>query len=125
MESRMRNILSDYFFWAYPRGSFHYDVMVTLILAFLFLSPLVINYRERPQETPTPGNQVLVKMEGAGAFVYEIGANQIKNTSQPAALETQLLQRIQAISGPVQMDRYSAQKDAGGRITAYRVWAHR
>ncbi len=121
----MRKILKSYLFWTYPRGSFHYDVMVTLILAFLFLSPRLINYRERPQETGTADREVLVKMDGAGAFIYEIGASQIKDTGQPGALPAQLLERIQAISGPIQMDRYSAQKDASGRITEYRVWAHR
>ena len=30
-------VLRSYFFWTYERGSFHYDVMVTLILLFLFL----------------------------------------------------------------------------------------
>jgi hypothetical protein len=36
-----------------------------------------------------------------------------------------LLQRIQAISGSVQIDRYREEKDASGRVTQYRVWAHR
>ena len=30
----MQRILKSYLFWTYPRGSFHYDVMVTLILVF-------------------------------------------------------------------------------------------
>ena len=49
----MQRILKSYLFWTYPRGSFHYDVMVTLILVFLFVSPRLINYRDRPQETLT------------------------------------------------------------------------
>jgi hypothetical protein len=36
-----------------------------------------------------------------------------------------LLQRIQAISGKVEIDRYREQKDASGRVTQYQVWAHR
>jgi len=38
----MMRILRSYFFWTYERGSFHYDVMVTLILAFIFITPHVI-----------------------------------------------------------------------------------
>ena len=121
----MRKILKSYLFWTYPRGSFHYDVMVTLILAFLFLSPLAINYRERPQETSTAASEVLVKIDGADRFIYEIGASQVGGAAKNAALQAQLLERIQAISGPMRMDRYSAQKDASGRVTEYRVWAHR
>ena len=31
-----KEILMSYFYWTYPRGGFHYDVMVTLILLFIF-----------------------------------------------------------------------------------------
>ena len=121
----MGKIFKNYLFWTYPRGSFHYDVMVTLILAFLFLSPLLINYRERPQETRTAASEVLVKIDGPDAFIYEIGADQVGGAAKDATLQAQLLQRIEAISGSMRMDRYSAQKDASGRITEYLVWAHR
>jgi len=40
-------------------------------------------------------------------------------------LQAELLQRIQAISGNVQIDRYREEKDASGHVTQYRVWAHR
>jgi hypothetical protein len=121
----MRKILRSYLFWTYPRGSFHYDVMVTLILAFIFLSPMVINYRDRPQEMLTSTSGVLVKMIGSNGFVYSIGAGQIENTANEAALKAQLEKRIQAISGDVQLDHYTAQKDASGHVIEYRVWAYR
>lgn len=121
----MRKLLKSYLFWTYPRGSFHYDVMVTLILIFIFLSPLVINYRERPKEIPGPSNEVLVRSEGGAAFLYELSADQIRNTPDDASLKSELLQRIERISGEMQIDRYSAQKDASGRVIGYRVWAHR
>ena len=35
-------LLRGYVFWTYERGSIHYDVMVTLILIFMFVSPWVI-----------------------------------------------------------------------------------
>jgi hypothetical protein len=121
----MRKILKSYLFWTYPRGSFHYDVMVTLILAFIFLSPFLINYRERPQETPATSSEVLVKGNGPGAFIFDIGADQVPDKTGDAALREQLLERIQVISGPVQVERYSALKDASGKVTEYRVWVHR
>ena len=121
----MRKILKSYLFWTYPRGSFHYDVMVTLILAFIFLSPFLINYRERPQETLTSTSELLVKSNGLNAFIYDIGADQIPNKSSDPVLREELLQRIQAISGPLQLDRYSALMDASGKVMEYRVWVHR
>jgi hypothetical protein len=121
----MRQILKSYLFWTYPRGSFHYDVMVTLILLFLFVSPRLINYRDRPQETLTSTKDILVRATGPNAFTYQIGADQLADTNNDAKLQAELLQRIQAISGNVQIDRYREEKDASGLVTQYRVWAHR
>ena len=121
----MQRILKSYLFWTYPRGSFHYDVMVTVILVFLFVSPRVINYKDRPQETLTSTKDILVRTDGPNAWTYQIGADQLADTSNDEKLKAELLQRIQAISGPVAIDRYREQKDASGRVTQYRVWAHR
>jgi hypothetical protein len=123
----MGKILKSYLFWTYPRGSFHYDVMVTLILAFLFLSPLVVNYHERPQETLSPTRAVLVEADGAQALVYDIGADQVAAGAQSGTetVKAALQKRIEEISGKMQIDRYDSQKDSSGRVTAYRVWAHR
>ena len=35
----MSKLLRSYFYWTYPRGNIHYDVMVTLILLFIFVTP--------------------------------------------------------------------------------------
>jgi hypothetical protein len=121
----MRKLLKNYLFWTYPRGSFHYDVMVTLILAFIFLSPFLINYRERPQETLTSGREVLVKSNGPGEFVYDISADQVRDRANDASIKAELEQRIQTISGPISLESYKGLKDASGRVTTYRVWAHR
>jgi hypothetical protein len=121
----MQRILKSYLFWTYPRGSFHYDVMVTLILIFLFVSPRLINYRDRPQETLTSTKDILVHGNGPNGLIYQIGANQLPDTSNEDKLKAEFLERIQAISGNVQIDRYQEEKDASGRVTQYRVWAHR
>jgi hypothetical protein len=115
-------ILRSYFFWTYERGSFHYDVMVTLILAFIFLTPVLWNYGDRPQGEKLAPDSVLVKQAGPEGFVYEIPASHIR-ADDP--LDTQLQQSIQAISGPVTVERYEAVKEPHGKISAYRVWAHR
>lgn len=131
----MKKILKSYLFWTYPRGHFHYDVMVTLILVFIFVSPFYINYREHPQPAPASAREVLVRQNGPNAFIYDIASAQLAGTPRTAkdpakdagdpAVRAALLERIQAISGAVQMDRYAIQKDARGRVTGYRVWAHR
>ena len=121
----MQRILKSYLFWTYPRGSFHYDVMVTLILAFLFVSPRLINYHDRPQETLTSTKDILVRTNGRNAWIYQIGADQLADTTNDSRLKAELQQRVEWISGPVQLDKYREEKDASGRVTQYRVWAHR
>ena len=46
--SRIWRTLKGYLFWTYTRGSFHYDVMVTLILAFIFIAPHFIDFKDKP-----------------------------------------------------------------------------
>jgi len=115
-------ILKSYFFWTYERGSFHYDVMVTLILAFIFITPFVWNYGDRPQPDKLAADSVLVQITGPGSYVYDVPATDVHGS---ATLETQLEQEIEAVSGAVTMSSYEAMKEPGGRIVSYRVWAHR
>lgn len=43
--------LKKILFWSYERGSWQYDLMCVLILAFIFLSPNRI-YQSRPSASP-------------------------------------------------------------------------
>ena len=38
--SKFGQTVKGYIWWTYPRGSVPYDIMVTVILAFIFLTPL-------------------------------------------------------------------------------------
>ena len=40
--------MKRFIFWDYPRASFPYDIMVALILAFIFLTPPEL-FRDRPR----------------------------------------------------------------------------
>ncbi|HVJ07155.1 MAG TPA: hypothetical protein VM554_02120 [Acidisarcina sp.] len=120
----MFRILKSYFYWTYPRGSFHYDVMVTLILAIIFLSPRVINFHDQPMDRELHSTEVLVKTEGANGLFYRLSEERVKQFSgedETAALKG----AIQPISGEVVIDRYEVVKDESGHTTGYKVWAHR
>ncbi len=119
-------LVRNYIFWKYERGSFHYDVMVSLILLFLFISPHVINYRDHPVADNLSPSTILVKPTEAGA-VYEVPADQVHAAKGVLArqLGASLATAIAPVSGPVTIDRYEPLKDVSGRVTAYRVWAHR
>ena len=75
-------VIQSYFFWTYERGSFHYDVMVTLILIFMFGSPWLIDFKDRPVETVAlHASEVLVKEAGteggSSRFIYQIRADEM------------------------------------------------
>lgn len=118
----MKRTLSAYLWWTEERGSFRYDVMVTLILLFIFVTPHLWNYRDRPSPRGTSPSEVLVKTESPDHFVYQINATQIKDSDD---LEAALLRNVEAISGDVVLDRYEPAKDSSGKVVAYKVWAHR
>jgi hypothetical protein len=115
-------ILKSYFFWTYERGSFHYDVMVTLILAFIFATPFLWNYGDRPQPAALAANSLLVKTAGPGSYVYDVPVADVRGG---APLDAQLRHQIQGVSGAVTMDRFAAMKGSDGKVVSYRVWAHR
>ena len=115
--------IRGYIWWMYPRGSVHYDVMVTLILAFIFLTPLWINFRDKPQPRPLKQTEVLVKPDGNG-FVYTVDAAAIAPASGSEVREA-LLRVIEPVAGEVHIERYEAVRDSKDKIIAYKVWGHR
>jgi hypothetical protein len=124
----MKKTLGTYLWWTEERGSFHYDVMVTLILLFIFVTPHLWNYGDRPSPRGTAPTEVLVKTESPDHFVYQINASQVQGPRIQGStdLEAALLRSVEAISGDdVVLDRYEPAHDSSGKIVAYKVWAHR
>jgi hypothetical protein len=118
-------LLKSYVFWTYQRGSFHYDIMVTVILLFLFLSPRFINFHDRPEEASSRGHGVLVHTEENGGFTFEVGSDQIGETSDATRLRAELERSIAPVAGNVAIERWQLQKDSSGKVESYKVWAHR
>lgn len=115
--------LKRYIFWTYDRGSVHYDVMVTLILLFIFVSPRFINFRDKPAEhVPRPG-EVMVTSEN-GSLAYQVNAKELNTHGTEQELEHSMMRVIEPISGGVAFDHYEPVKDPSGRVVAYKVWVH-
>lgn len=117
--------LKSYLFWTYQRGSFHYDVMVTLILLFLFVSPRLINFHDQPEVPASRAHGLLVRAGQNGSFTFEVGADQVSATSDANKLRAELESSIAPVAGAVTIERWQEQKDASGRIESYKVWARR
>jgi hypothetical protein len=130
----MLKTFRSYFWWTYERGSFHYDVMVTLILLFLFLGPRFIDFKDRPVETVAlHSSEVLVKEAGnvgdASRFLYQIRTDDIhqyiNGNDSDAAIRSAILRVIEPIAGEVTLEHYEAVRDAQGQIIAYNAWITR
>jgi hypothetical protein len=127
----MLKMIHNYIFWSYERGSFHYDIMVTAILIFMFFSPRFINYNDKPVETAAlHASEVLVKeagtsSSGSSRFMYQIRADDMGAAKTDAERQAAILRVIEPISGEVTLERYEPVRDAQGKVVAYNAWVLR
>jgi hypothetical protein len=123
-------LLRSYIFWSYERGSFHYDIMVTAILIFMFASPHFIDYKDKPVETVAlHSSEVLVKEAGtegeSSRFMYQIRSDDMGGATTDAECRAAILRVIEPISGEVSLERYEPVRDAQGKVIAYNAWVLR
>jgi hypothetical protein len=116
-------VLKSYLWWTHERGSVHYDVMVTLILAFIFLAPRWIDFGDHPKPD-WPANEIRAAVNPAGGMIYEVPVEMIHPASATPT-DDELAQAIAPTSGPVTVERSEPVREIGGRVVAWRVWAHR
>jgi hypothetical protein len=126
----MGNLLKSYVFWTYQRGSFHYDVMVTLILIFLFAGPRFIDFKDKPVETVAlHASEVLVKEAGrrgsSSRFQFQVRAEDMRGASTDSEVQAGILRLVEPISGEVTLERYEPVKNASGQVIAYNAWVLR
>ena len=118
---RIWKTIRSIIFWEYERGSLQYDLMVTLILAFIFLTPRYVNFNDKPVERIPHQTGVVVLPDGQGGLVYQVEATAVSSSSD-LALEKALLRVIEPIAGEVTIVRREPVYDRDGRLSAYKVW---
>src|SRR5580693_7261346 len=97
--------IRGYILWQYERGTLHYDIMVTLILIFIFVSPRVINFNDKPIGRNPHPTDVVVTTDVDGRLIYQVAASAITPGDDQAVRE-QLLRIIEPISGAVSIVSY-------------------
>jgi hypothetical protein len=122
--SNIWRTIRGYILWSYERGTIQYDVMVTLILLFVFLSPLWVNFNDKPIDRNPHPTGVAVMPDGHGGFIYQIDGSAVKGTSDDAVRQ-QLLRVIEPISGEVSITKIDTLKDRAGHVLSYKVWVQR
>lgn len=119
-------ILKSYFYWTYPRGSFHYDVMVTLILLFVFITPHLWNYGDRPSKNAGPTHPIQVVADGGHGLILtveDVDANVPAQAGQEV-VKRALRKAIEPVTGDaVFIEHWETARDAQGNLV-WRVWVH-
>lgn len=117
--SSVGRVIRNYIFWNYQRGSIHYDILVTLILLFIFVTPLFVNFHDKPAEHSSHPTVVVIS-NGQNGFLYQVPVAAISATSD-SAIREQLLRIIAPISGRASISKYEKTRDAAGE-PVYQVW---
>jgi len=116
--------IKGYIWWTHPRGSFHYDVMVTLILLIIFVSPHFINYKDKPAERLPRPKSVQVMPDGDNGLTFRVDARDVKGVTQEEK-QADLQRVIEPISGYVKVKHWAPEQDAKGNLVGYHVWVQR
>lgn len=119
--SRVWRTIKGYLFWTYDRGSFHYDVMVTLILVFIFVAPRFIDFKDQPTPPAAHRSDVVVTPDGK---VYQVDASAV-DAQDLGMVRTNFQRVIRPISGAVVIERIEPVRDQAGQIVAYRAWVRK
>ena len=110
--------LNSYIWWTHPRGNLHYDIMVTVILLFIFVTPIYVNFKDKPAErTPHPTG-VVVQPDGTGGFIYRVDGRPSGTTD--AEITADLTSVIEPIAGEMRI-RSTRRSRTGGNTVAYKV----
>jgi hypothetical protein len=123
----VKDILKSYFFWTYPRGCFHYDVMVTLCLLFIFVTPHLWNYGDKASSSARLLHPIQLTGDGNHGMIVTVEASDVivPAGAPDSVVKKALRQAILPVAGDaVVVERWETVADAGGNI-AWKIWAHR
>jgi hypothetical protein len=122
----IKQILHSYFYWTYSRGSIHFDVMVTLILLFIFITPHLWDYGAKPPLSAGPEHPMQVVGNGRGVIITVQASDvSIPPDASNQQVKKALRQAIEPVMGDsVFVEKWQTVTDAQGNL-AWQIWAHR
>jgi hypothetical protein len=127
----VKQILLSYFYWTYPRGNVHYDIMVTMILLFIFLTPQIKgwSFGDKPSPIGGPPHPIQVTGNDGQGVIVTVPASDVSldlHTTEPDAVVKKALRKaIEPVTGDdVFIVHWETATDAQGN-SVWKVWAHR
>ena len=108
-------------FWAHVRGSWQYDIMAILILAFIFLTPRHW-FDDRPVPAAEPSSGVTLLENSKTHKVYQLRAALLAPLAD-RTLEQSALQVLRDYTGkPLEITRIVPTRNSQGQVVSYAVW---
>jgi len=123
----MNKLIKSYFYWTYPRGHVHYDVMVTLILLFIFVTPHLWDFGDKPTRVPGPQHPIQVIGDGGRGIIVTVSADDLSVPMNETDREVrkQLRKAIEPVTGDaVSVTRWEMALDPQGN-RVWKIWARR
>ncbi|MGC1423802.1 MAG: hypothetical protein WA354_09790 [Terracidiphilus sp.] len=123
----MNKLLKSYFYWTFPRGHVHYDVLVTLILLFIFVTPHLWDFGDKPSRVPGPQHPIQVVSDGSRGIIVTVNADDlfVPTTETDSQVRKQLRKAIEPVTGDaVSVTRWETALDAQGN-RVWKIWARR
>jgi hypothetical protein len=121
------NILKSYFYWTYSRGSFHYDVMVTLILLFIFVTPQVWDFGDKPALVAPLAHPMQVLSDGGRGVIVLLRTSDVNipEGASDGEVKKTLKRTIEPVIGDaVYVEHWETTLDSDGNLV-WKIRAHR
>ncbi len=123
----MKNFLKSYFYWTYTRGSFHYDVMVTLILLFIFIAPQLWDFGDKPVVVASLAHPIEVVGDGGRGVIVSLQASDVNipEGATNSEVKRALRRAIEPVTGDAAyVEHWETTRDSQGNLV-WKIWAHR
>src|SRR5438477_13162040 len=114
-------MLKRFILWDYKRGSWQYDVMVGIILMFIFLTPRHF-FRDQPRIPKASSISMLPSERGAYVFFVDAGLLSETAENQRVARLTELLQS-RMDDRQLSVTRVEPILDSEGELQGYMAFA--
>ena len=108
--------------WTFDRGSFHWDVMCCLILAFLFVIPRD-SFEDVPEFMKVSATESVHKtVDRNGNTIYTVKLNTPLFLDTDQTREATLAMLEQSLGKQVRASRIQPIRNWTGRLIAYAIW---
>ena len=118
----MKQILKRILLWTFERGSFQWNVMCVLILAFLFLIPRQF-FKDVPEYMKVSATESVhktVDKNGITIFTVKLDRPRFLDTDEVRESTREMLQ--QTLGKPVRALNTQPVRDWTGRVIGYAIW---